>query len=108
LTKKEYYIKIMKNLIPYLSKAIAKPQYNLYLEFEDGIKGTIDLSKWVGKGFFEYWKNEENFKSFKITDHKKLQWNEDIDMDPDAFYLHLIGKTFDEYAGNKQFLWNSH
>jgi hypothetical protein len=28
-----------------------------------------------------------------------LQWNEDIDMDPDSFYLELIGKTFDEYEG---------
>jgi len=29
-------------------------------------------------------------------------------MDPDAFYLQLIGKTFDEYAGDKQLLWDSH
>lgn len=96
----------MKNLIPYLSKASAEPHYRLYVEFEDGIKGTIDLSKWVGKGVFEYWNDEKKFKSFKITPDKKLQWNEDIDMDPDAFYLKLIGKTFGEYAGNKQLLWD--
>lgn len=29
-------------------------------------------------------------------------------MDPDAFYLQLIGKTFDEYADDKQLLWDSH
>lgn len=91
-----------------MSKAIAKPHYKLYLEFEDGTKGTIDLSKWVGNGVFKHWENEQNFTSFKITTDKKLQWNEDIDMDPDAFYLQLIGKTFDEYAGNKQLLWDSH
>lgn len=102
------YIKIMKNLIPYLSKAVANPKYNLYLEFEDGTKGTIDLSKWVGKGVFEYWNDEKKFISLKITTDKKLQWNENIDMDPDAFYLQLIGKTFDEYAGNKQLLRDSH
>jgi hypothetical protein len=98
----------MKNHIPYLSKALAKTHYKLHVEFEDGVEGTIDLSKWVGKGVFEYWINEENFKYFKITPDKKLQWNEDIDMDPDAFYLQLIEKTFDEYAGNKQLLWDSH
>ena len=86
----------MKSLIPYLSKASAKPQYHLYLEYEDGTKGTIDLSKWVGKGVFEYWDDEKKFASFKITTDKKLQWNDDIDMDPDAFYLQLIGKTFEK------------
>ena len=30
-----------------------------------------------------------------------------IDMDPDAFYLQLTGKTFEEYAGDKQLLGNS-
>ena len=98
----------MKNLIPYLTRALAKPGYKLYLEYEDATKGTVDLSKWVGKGVFEYWNKEENFTSFRVTTDKKLQWNEDIDMDPDAFYLQLIGKTFDEYAGDKQLLWDSH
>lgn len=60
---------------------------------EDGIKGTIDLSIWVGKGVFDYWNNEENFESFEITGDKKLQWNEGIDMDPDAFYLQLSWKN---------------
>lgn len=98
----------MGKLIPYLSKAEPKPHYKLYVEFEDGIKGTVDLSKWVGKGVFEYWKREDNFNKFIITSDKKLQWNEDIDMDPDSIYLELIGKTFDEYASNKQLLRDSH
>jgi hypothetical protein len=28
-------------------------------------------------------------------------------MDPDAFYLQLIGKSFEEYARNKQLLWHT-
>lgn len=35
-------------------------------------------------------------------------WNENIDMDPDAFYLQLIGKNFDEYASKKQLLWDAY
>lgn len=98
----------MQELIPFLSKAEARAHYKLYVEFGDGIKGTIDLSKWVGKGVFNHWNKEENFRKFIITADKKLQWNEDIDMDPDAFYLELIGKTFDEYASDKQLLRDSH
>jgi hypothetical protein len=98
----------MNSRIPYITKAEARPGYKLFMEFEDGVKGIIDLSKWKGKGVFEFWNKEENFKSFRITEDKKLQWNENIDMDPDTFYLQLIGKNFEEYASDKQFLWNSH
>lgn len=90
----------MKKEIPYLKKAEAKPGYKLFVVFEDGVNGIIDLQKWKGRGIFEYWNNEDNFKSFIITDKKKLEWNNEIDMDPDSFYLKLIGKTFFEYAGN--------
>ena len=98
----------MNNLIPHITQAEARPGYKLFIEFEDGVKGIVDLSKWKGKGVFDFWNEEENFKSFIITKDKKLQWNEHIDMDPDTFYLQLIGKNFEEYASDKQFLWNSH
>jgi hypothetical protein len=97
----------MKTLIPYLKKAIALPGYKLLVEYEDGIKGEIDLSSWKGKGVFVYWTEEKNFQSFKITEDRKLEWSDQIDMDPDAFYLKLVGKTFEEYAGNKQLLRDS-
>lgn len=54
----------MNNIIPYLEKAKARPGYKLFVEFEDGVKGTIDLSNWKGKGVFEFWNKEENFNSF--------------------------------------------
>jgi hypothetical protein len=97
----------MKKIIPYLKNAVAQPNYKLKVEFEDGVEGIIDLKKWKGKGVFQYWLNEDNFKTFRITADKKCEWNKEIDMDPDAFYLQLIGKTFGEYASNKQLLRNS-
>lgn len=97
----------MQKIIPYLKSAIAQPDYKLKVEFDDGLIGIIDLKKWKGKGVFQYWLDENNFRSFHITADKKIEWNEEIDMDPDAFYLQLIGKTFEEYAGNKQLLRNS-
>lgn len=91
----------MNKIIPYLKRAEAKGEYKLFVEFDDGVNGIIDLSKWRGKGVFNYWDSEKNFQLFKITRDKKLEWNEEIDMDPDSFYLQLIGKTFEEYAGSK-------
>ena len=90
----------MKKEIPYLKTAEPQSGYKLYVVFEDGVSGLIDLEGWKGKGVFDYWNDEENFKKFKITKDRKIEWNEEIDMDPDSFYLQLIGKTFFEYAGN--------
>ena len=98
----------MNKLIPYLKTATALPGYKLMVEFEDGIKGIIDLSSWKGKGVFKYWDEEKRFSSFIITTDKKIEWNEEINMDPDAFYLKLVNKTFEEYAGDKQFLRHPH
>ena len=89
----------MNKIIPYLKKASGLPGYKLFVEFEDGVSGIIDLTDWKGKGVFEYWNKEENFLNFEITNDKKIEWNEMINMDPDAFYLKLVGKTFEEYAG---------
>jgi len=91
----------MNKDIPYLKDAKPLAGYKLQLCFEDGVEGIVDLHDWKGKGVFVYWNDESNFKHFKITDSKKIEWNEDIDMDPDSFYLKLINKTFEQYASCK-------
>ena len=98
----------MDKLIPYLRSAKALPSYKLLVEFEDGVSGIIDLSAWKGHGVFDYWNDEKNFSAFKITSKKKLEWNDDIDMDPDAFYLKIINKSFEDYARDKSLLRYSH
>lgn len=86
----------MNKLIPLLKNAKPLEHYKLFVEFEDGINGVIDLSNWKGKELFAFWNDEKKFQSFKITDDKKIEWDNEIDMDPDAFYLKLTGKTFNE------------
>ncbi|MEO6673090.1 MAG: DUF2442 domain-containing protein [Ginsengibacter sp.] len=98
----------MKNIIPQLKQVKALEGYKIFVEFNDGINGIIDLSKWKSNPAFVNWKIEENFKNFKITSDKKIDWGNNIEMDPDSFYLQLINKTFEEYAGDKQLLWHSH
>ncbi len=89
----------MNKDIPKIKTALALNGYKLELTFEDGVFGIIDLSKKVGKGVFEYWNDEKNFKNFKIV-WNALTWNEILDMDCDSFYLEIINKTYFEYARN--------
>lgn len=90
----------MNKDIPILINAKALNNYKLQVKFNDGLEGVIDLSSWVGRGVFSYWNDSKNFENFKITNDKKIEWNERIDMDPDSFYLDIIGKTYEQYANN--------
>ena len=94
--------------IPKIRVAEARENFQLFLSFDDGICGIVDLSEYLGKGVFKYWDDEKNFSTFRITSNKKLEWNEYIDMDPDAFYLKIINKSFEDYARDKSVLRNSH
>ncbi|HEY5464635.1 MAG TPA: hypothetical protein VIJ95_15340 [Hanamia sp.] len=51
----------MNKIIPYLKKAKVLSGYRLSVEYEDGIKGIVDLNKWKGKGVFEFWNDEKKF-----------------------------------------------
>ncbi len=85
--------------IPKIKTALPINGYKLELTYVDGTHGIIDLSDQVGKGVFEYWNDEQNFKNFTIV-WNAITWNEILDIDCDSFYLQIIGKTFFEYARN--------
>ncbi|MEO6831472.1 MAG: DUF2442 domain-containing protein [Chitinophagaceae bacterium] len=88
-------------IIPLLLKAVPIQNYRLQLTYSDGQSCEINLSQWVGKGVFASWNNPKAFSQFVIDKSRKLVWNDEIDLDPDAFYLEIIGKTFEEYARDK-------
>lgn len=57
--------------------------YKIWIRFDDGLSGEVDLSHLVGKGVFAVWNSIDFFNSVyvdKKTD--TLAWGEDIDLDP--------------------------
>ncbi len=70
--------------------------YKIWLKFDDGVTGEVDLSHLVGKGVFEFWKDYENFKKVKVENGRWLSWSDEIDLDADTLYLKLTGKKPEE------------
>jgi hypothetical protein len=66
--------------------------YKVWLKFENGTAGEVDLSHLAGKGVFAIWNNIENFKKVSIENGRNLTWAEEIDLDADSLYLKLTGK----------------
>jgi hypothetical protein len=57
--------------------------YTLWLRFDDGIEGEVDVKNLVGKGVFSAWKSIDFFKSVYIDkETQTVAWGEDLDLDP--------------------------
>lgn len=75
-------------------KALAN--YKLWLRFEDGTEGRIDLSNLVGKGVFKEWLDANKFAKVSIGDSGQLLWGKHIDLCPDMLYMKVTGKKAEE------------
>lgn len=78
-------------------------KYIIYLEFNDGLKGELDLSFAAHKGVFENWEIDDNFFKLKIVNyHRAIEWPGETDMCADSLYLRLIeNKQNAAFAENK-------
>ena len=74
----------------------ALPNYRIWLRYDDGIAGEIDLSDIAGQGVFTVWSDPAVFNAVRLGPHGAIEWSPDLDLCPDAMYLRLTGKTFDE------------
>lgn len=79
-------------------KDIIEVQYlsnlKIYLRFEDGVEGELDLSSFISfDGIFEPLREPSEFA--KVSVHPELGtvvWPNGADLDPDVLYSKLTGK----------------
>lgn len=59
------------------------PHYHLWIRFDDGLEGIVDLNHLVGKGVFKAWHSVDFFNQVRIDPKSDtVAWGEDIDLDP--------------------------
>ena len=66
--------------------------WRIWLRYEDGAEGEIDLSDVALRGVFAEWSNRAFFESVHVTPHGSVAWSEEIELCADALYLELTGK----------------
>lgn len=75
----------------------ARQPYRIWLRFDDGIEGEIDLTHLAGKGVFKAWSDPSFFADVSISDGDAVCWGDSIDICPDALYMRLTGLSLEEY-----------
>ena len=73
----------------------ARDGFRLWVRFDDGVEGEVDLSSRAGRGVFKVWDDPGVFESVHVTSHRSISWTEDAELCADAVYLELTGLDID-------------
>jgi len=74
-------------------KALEK--YKIWVKFNDGVEGIVDLSDCAGKGVFEIWNEPGVFENVKARG-SGIEWTDKLDIDATKVYMDITGKSYDE------------
>ena len=74
----------------------ARDGYRLWVRFDDGVEGEVDLSSRAGQGVFKVWDDPGVFESVSVTPHRTISWTEDAELCADALYLDITGQDAEE------------
>ena len=81
----------------------ALPHYKLFLSFDDGVCGTIDLSSMVEKGIFQGLKDEASFNKVYLTGYS-IAWSGELEIDLLSVYAELAKRKPEEFmSANSQY-----
>lgn len=73
-------------------KVESRKDYRVWLRYDDGTEGEVDLSDLAGRGVFEVWQDRHVFETVRIDESGALVWEGGLDLCPDALFLRLTGK----------------
>ena len=80
-------------IVPLAVKPCESDGYRIWVEFNDGSSGEVDLSDLAVRPHFGKWADRDFFESVRI-EHGLIVWDEDTDINPDGIYLRLNGLTW--------------
>lgn len=69
-----------------------KENFCLFLRYDDGASGEVDLSRYAGRGVFASWLRPGIFEKVKLAEAGHPEWPGGIDLCPDSLYMQLTDK----------------
>ena len=82
-------------IVPINVKALEP--YKIWVQFSDGVQGTVDYSSFADKGIFKSWNDLNFFKQVYVRkDDNAICWNDEMDFDSLSIYMKITGKNFEE------------
>ena len=73
-----------------------RPNYRLWLRYDDGAEGEVDLSDLADRGVFSTWTDSNAFAAVRVGPLGAIEWGADINLCPDALSMQLTGRSPEE------------
>ncbi len=72
--------------------------YRIWLRYDDGVEGEVDLSDVAGRGVFAAWEKPGFFSQVRIAPDGSIAWGDDFDLDicGDALYMGITGLAVED------------
>lgn len=70
--------------------------HRIWLRYEDGVEGEVDLSHLAGDGVFAAWSDPSFFADVRLGSGTSIVWGDDLDLCGDALYMEITGMTPEE------------
>ena len=75
-----------------ITKVEALDNYRLFVEFSDGVKGTVDMADRLFGPVFKPLKDPAFFSQVSVDEFGVVCWPNGADVAPDRLYKELAGK----------------
>ena len=84
--------------LPQAVEVAARQPFTLWIRFDDGVSGIVDLARWSTRGKFAAWSHADFFETAHLQPHGAIAWGNDdaLELDPTAMYLDLTGTSFED------------
>lgn len=78
-------------MYPSVKNVTPGDNYVLYVEFENGESGRLDMKPALDFGVFRKLKNQETFKQVRVK-FDTIEWDCGVDLDPEYVYEKAVKK----------------
>lgn len=72
---------------PAVTRVEPRERYTLYLEFDDGSKGMLDVAPYLNFGVFKRLREPAAFSRVSVS-FDTIEWAAGVDLDPEFVYRH--------------------
>jgi uncharacterized protein DUF2442 len=78
----------------------ARTPFTIWLRYADGVEGVVDLAPLAGGGVFDIWNEAGRFAKVRVDEFGAVSWGDGVELDPDALYMQITGKTPEDLFPN--------
>ena len=90
-------------MYPSVTSVVAGEDYVLFVAFDNGERGTLDMKGFLNFGIFQRLKDYDTFRRVRVA-FDTIEWDSGVDLDPEFVYEMCRDNRNAPSSGDSQYL----